>query len=137
MSLKIKLLTLLMTVGSLCFAQNVKVKSAVWAVDYIKVKEGQLPDLLEFFRINWKAARIHAKKAKYVEDYKMYVLPEATDYQVVLMTKYKNQAQYDQREENFKKIFAKYKPKPIPVNGKGARDMSEILRSEEFYEPEN
>ncbi|MDX1939215.1 MAG: hypothetical protein SFU99_01605 [Saprospiraceae bacterium] len=117
------------------YSQNITTEKAIWAVDYIKAKEGQLPDLLQFFELNWKGARKYAKKHKYVEDYQWYVLPYNTDYQVVLMTKYKDQAQYDQREENFQKIFAKYKPKPILVNGKGSRDMSEIVKSEEFYEP--
>jgi len=118
------------------FAQDIRLKAAIWTVDYVKVKDGHLADLLEFYKLNWKEARKHAKKAKYVTDYKLYVLPEATDYQVILMTKYPNQAQFDRREENFQKIFTKYKPKPILVNGKGPRDMSEIIKSEEFYEVE-
>lgn len=137
MSLKIMLVILLINTYHICFAQNVNVKSSIWTVDYVKAKEGQLADLLEFFRLNWQAARVHAKKAKYIEDYKWYILPEATDYQVVLMTKYKNAAQYDQREEHFQKIFAKYKPKPILVHGKSSSDMREIVKSENFYEPDN
>lgn len=116
------------------FGQTIQTKPAIWAVDYVKAKEGQLPDLLEFFRLNWTAARKYAKKAKYVADYKLYVLPEATDYQVILMTKYKNKAVYDQRDANFQKIFAKFKPETILVNGKSSKDMREIVKSEEFYE---
>lgn len=130
----IMVVTSFMAVGA--FSQTVKVKPAIWTVDYIKAREGQLTDLLEFFRLNWTAARVQAKKAKYIEDYKMYVLPEAADYQVVLMTKYKNKAVYDQREANFAKIFAKFKPKTLLVNGKSSRDMRDIVKSEEFYETE-
>lgn len=133
---KIIILSLLILAGNSGFAQAIKVKPAIWSVDYVKAKEGQLTDLLEFFRLNWAAARVQAKKKHYIQDYKLYVLPEATDYQVILMTKYKDQTQYDQREENFKKIFAQFKPLPIPVNGKGSRDMSDIIKSEEFYELE-
>lgn len=131
---KLLIITFLILGSKLGFAQDIKVKPAIWAVDYVKAKEGQLTDLLEFFRLNWAAARVQAKKKHYIQDYKLYVLPEAIDYQVVLMTKYKDQTQYDQREANFKKIFAQFKPLPIPVNGKSSRDMSDIIKSEEFYE---
>ncbi len=122
----------------LCFSsfaqeQNIPVKKAIWAVDYIKAKEGQLPDLVQFFEQNWARARKYGKKKKYVADYQWFVLPNKADYQVVLMTQYRDQAQYDQREANFQKIFSKYKV--VLINGKSSRDMSEIVRSEEFYEP--
>lgn len=137
MKVKILILFLFISVGAVNFlhSQDIALEKAIWTVDYIKAKDGQLPDLVQFFELNWKGARKYAKKHKYVEAYQWYILPDNADYQVVLMTKYKDRAQYDQREENFQKIFAKYKPKPILVNGKGSRDMSQIIKSEEFYKP--
>lgn len=114
-------------------AQEIAIEKSIWTVDYIKVHDGQLADLVKFFELNWKGARKLARKAKYIEDYQWFVLPESTDYQVVLMTKYKDQTQFDKREENFQKIFAKHQVQL--VNGKSSRDMSKIVKSEEFYEP--
>ncbi len=114
-------------------AQSLQLEKAVWAVDYIKAKEGQLPDLVQFFEQNWAGARQYGKKKKYIADYQWFVLPNNADYQVVLMTKYRDQAQYEQREANFQKIFAKHKL--VLIAGKSSRDMGEIVKSEEFYEP--
>lgn len=115
-------------------AQAIPLKSAVWTVDYVQVKEGHLADLLQFYKLNWQAARKFAKKAKYVSDYKMYILPQHADYQVILMTKYPDEARYEKREANFEKIFTKHLPAPTLVNGKRSRDMSEVIKSEIFYE---
>lgn len=114
-------------------AQEIAIEKSIWTVDYVKAQDGQLADLIQFYELNWKGARKHARKAKYVEDYQWFVLPENADYQVILMTKNKDQAQFDQKEENFQKIFAKHKL--ILINGKSSRDMSTIIKSEEFYEP--
>lgn len=128
----ILILFISLSVMNVINAQEVPLKASIWTVDYVKAKEGELGDLVKYYKLNWQAARKHARKANYVEDYQWFVLPENADYQVVLMTKYKDQVQFDRREENFQKIFAKYKP--ILVNGKGSGDMRVIIKSEEFYE---
>lgn len=115
------------------FAQEVAVEPAVWTVDYVRANEGQLADLVQFYKHNWAKARKYAKRKKYVADYQWYVLPDNADYQLVLMTKYKDQAQFEQREANFQKVFEKVEP--TLIKGKSSRDMREIVKSEEFYEP--
>lgn len=116
------------------FTQNLGVTKAVWTVNYVKANEGQLEDLMQFYHQNWAAARKFAKRKKYIVDYQWFVLPENDPYQLVLMTKYKDKAQFDQREANFQRVFEKVKP--VLINGKSSSDMRVIVKSEEFYEPE-
>ena len=115
------------------FSQDVAVKPAIWTVDYVKANDGQLADLVQFYKHNWAKARKYAKRKKYVADFQWFVLPDNPDYQFVLMTKYKDQAQFEQREASFQKVFETVKP--ALVNGKSSRDMREIVKTEEYYEP--
>ncbi len=133
--MKIFVLSLFLTVGllSVVSAQNVSVEPAIWTVDYVKANDGQLADLVQFYELNWVKARKYAKRKKYVADYQWYVLPDNAEYQLVLMTRYKNRAQFERREANFQKVFEKVEP--TLINGKSSRDMREIVKSEEFFEP--
>jgi hypothetical protein len=79
---------------------------------------------------NWGAARKYAKKMKFVKSYQLLVVnqevKEHSDFDILLITEYKDKEKYEAREENFKLVFDKYLPDYVLVNGKKPKDYTEI-----------
>lgn len=108
---------------------------SVFTVDFAEAKEGEYENYLKFLRLNWVAARIIAKKKKYIKSYQLLVLPkeEKGDWHFVLITEYGTKKQYDNMEKNFGEIFKQRGVKL--VNGKSSRDMADIVVSKELTSP--
>jgi hypothetical protein len=103
-------------------------RSTVWAVDFVKTKDGHFEDYLKFIEANWVKARKEAQKQGYIVSYKVLTLSSNAEWDVLLITEYANISKYDAREENFKKVFETIRQGkgPVLINGLGARDLSDI-----------
>jgi hypothetical protein len=113
-------------------------RTSVWAVDFVKPREGQRHNYLKYIEANWMKAREEAKKQGIIVSYKVLVLPPSgeDDFVLLLMTEYADMKGYEAREENFKKVFAKIAPNgPTLINGLGSRQLAEITSSKIFTEP--
>lgn len=116
-------------------AQKKQFSESVFTVDFAKAKEGEYENYLEFLKLNWVAARVVAKKKKYIKSFQLLVLPkeEKGDWQFILITEYGTKKQYAEMEKNFGEIFKQRGVKL--VNGKSSRDMADIVVSKELTSP--
>jgi hypothetical protein len=123
------LAVILLTAG---FASAQTPKTSVWAVDFIKINDRQQENYLKFIEQNWAKARGFMKEKGVVTSYRFLSVPAAKDTQwdVLLITEYVNQEGFDRREA----VFEEYRKsnKVILIDGKSARDMSEIKFSRTF-----
>ncbi len=111
-------------------------KTSLWAVDFIKTNDGQQADYLKFIEQNWAKARAFMKEKGIVASYKFLSIPATKDtpeWDALLITEYVNQEGYERREA----VFDEYrKTNPVTqINGKTAREMSQIKFSRTFNEP--
>lgn len=105
----------------------------VTAVDYIKTKPGEFDNYIEFLKKNWVVARDKAKEKGYIVSFQYLTNREDTSWDVTLMTEYKDEATYKEREKIFQQIFKEYFPKgAVLVNGKRSKDMADIKMSKEM-----
>jgi len=79
---------------------------AVWALDFVKVKPGMFEQTMNYFDYGWIAAREAAKKQGAIVAYRRIAEdPQPNgEWDIILMTEYKNQAAYDEREKAFAPI---------------------------------
>jgi hypothetical protein len=110
-------------------------KSSVWAVDFVKTKEGQQADYLKFIEQNWARARSFMKEKGIAASYRFLSVPAngKADWDVLLVTEYVGEDGYNRREA----VFDEYRKANAAVssNGKNSRDMSEIKFSRTFKQP--
>ena len=124
---------LLMSVN--VFAQS----ASVWAVDFVKTKGGRQADYLQFIEQNWAQARAFMKEKGIVSNYQVLSLSQnqAAEWDVLLMTEYKDSSAYEKRETVFNE-FAEYR-KTSESAQKGEkinpREISEIKFNRTFAEP--
>ena len=86
--------------------------SSVWAVDFVKTKDGQQANYLKFIEQNWAKARVFMKEKGIANSYQVLSVSQKqnADWDVLLMTEYKNQTAYERREAVFKE-FVEYRIK--------------------------
>jgi hypothetical protein len=104
--------------------------ATVWAVDFVKPKQGQFENYRKFLEANWVVAREEARRQGYIVSYKILVaapLPDA-EWDILLMTEYADRKMYDAREQSFQAVFKKIRGDkgPTLINGLGARDLADI-----------
>lgn len=106
----------------------------MWAVDFVKTKDGHFDNYLQYIAANWSVARKEAKARNYIVASRMLVLPSNPDWDVLLMTEYADMQQFEMREENFKNVFKEIRRDqgPLLINGLGSKDLAEIKFSETF-----
>jgi len=76
---------------------------AVWALDFVKVKPGMFEQTMSYFDEGWIPAREEAKRRGVIIGYRRIAeMSEAkNDWDIILMTEYKNQTAYDERDKAF------------------------------------
>ena len=110
-------------------------KPGVWAVDFVKTKSGEQLNYLKFIEQNWAQARSFMKDKGIVASYLAVSVPanDKTQWDVLLMTEYVDEAGYERRE----KVFEDYRRMraAVTVGGKSGRDLSEIKVNRTFRQP--
>jgi hypothetical protein len=96
----------------------------VWALEFVKVKPGTFGPTMVYLDDNWMRVRAEAKRQgavltyNRVADERRILIPAEessnNDWDILLMTEYKNQAAYDGREKLFASIL-----KRLPDNTAG------------------
>jgi len=96
----------------------------VWALEFVKVKPGTFAATMSYLDDNWIRVRAEAKRQGAVLNYNRVAGGEGVlipaeessnnDWDILLMTEYKNQAAYDGREKLFASIL-----KRLPDNAGG------------------
>ncbi|HYB95792.1 MAG TPA: hypothetical protein VEC39_12505, partial [Vicinamibacterales bacterium] len=112
---------------------------AVWAVDFVKAKPGELENYVAYCRANWALAREEMKAAGSVLSYRILVdESDHHEWDVMLITEYRDRAAFDAREQAYQAAIARIRPagqRPTLINGKGARDLADIRYSRTLSAP--
>jgi hypothetical protein len=108
----------------------------VWALEFIKVKPGTFGPTMVYLDDNWIRVRAEAKRQGVVltynriagERHMLFPAKESSndDWDILLMTEYKNQAAYDGREKLFDSIL-----KRLPDNTAG---IIQRYKKEDLFE---
>lgn len=119
---------------SLFISLSINVYSqTVTTIDQVKTKPGQFDDYITFLEKNWVIARQKAKEKGYIISFKYSVNRQDTLSDVSLVTEYRDDEAYKNRENIFKEIYRETFPNgPILVNNKRSKDMAEIISSKEI-----
>jgi hypothetical protein len=106
---------------SVCFSEVVRAQSdapytegPVWNVTMVKTKYGMTDDYLKAIAKTFKGASEEAKKAGLIVDYKILLgnASSPQDYDILLMTAYKNMAALDNGREKFDPLARKLQGSP-------------------------
>jgi hypothetical protein len=97
----------------------------VWALEFVKVKPGMFAATMGYLDDNWIRLRAEAKRQGAVLSYNRAAAespalfpadgPSNNDWDILLMTEYKNQAAYDGREKLFDSILKRLPNKTSEV----------------------
>ena len=106
---------------SVCFSQLVRAQSdapytegPVWDITMVKTKYGMTDDYLKAIAKTFKGANEEAKKEGLIVDYKIMLggASSPQDYDILLMTAYKNMAALDNARAKFDPIGRKLEGSP-------------------------
>jgi hypothetical protein len=102
----------------------------VLAIDFVRTFPGEQEDYLRFIEWNWARARAAAQEEGFVVGYEVIARePDEAEWDVMLITAYADEAAYADREEHFARLFERPELAMRPVDGKGPRDMAELVGS--------
>lgn len=95
---------LISLVGFPAFAEN---GQKISSMDFIQVQNGLKAEALYFYQNNWKKLRVAALEKGYIESYLLLQTEPSPDapFDIVLVTTYPNDAQFQAREENFAELI--------------------------------
>lgn len=101
--MKTKLVVYLFCVSFFSFGQT----DHISMIDYVQVLNGNKTEALYYYQNNWEQLRKKAKKKNLIESYQLLETKPTADmpYTFILITTFKNRAQYDLRESNFQKLI--------------------------------
>lgn len=112
--------------------------SALWSVDFVKTREGQLDNYLRFAQSFWKPAREQAARNGSISSYQMLVLPGNPEWDVLLITVYPDSAAHAARESAFRPILDRLRVEnPARYQGPGPRELAEVVFTRVFRVPAN
>lgn len=93
--------------------------STVTVMDFVKIKEGKTAEALFFYENNWKIYRDLAVKKKIIQSYELVkAQPDSlNNFDLILITVYKDSLQFTKSEENFRSILTALRPNgPVLLN---------------------
>jgi hypothetical protein len=85
---------------------------AITIMDFVKIKEGKKAEAIYYYKNNWKLYREIALGKKVIQSYELVeAAPDSlNNFDLILITTYKDSVQYLQSEENFRPILAAARP---------------------------
>ncbi|MEM9404184.1 MAG: hypothetical protein AAGA44_17075 [Pseudomonadota bacterium] len=93
------------------FILTVPASATVTTVDRVRVLDGRIAETLYYYQHNWMAYRAAAKRAGVIESYELLVDRAASGGETLLLvTVYRDRAQYAAREDNFAPIMDRASP---------------------------
>jgi len=97
---KLLFLLILLSTGSVS-AQEVSI------FDFVKTVDNNKEELIYYYENNWKILRDIALERDFIESYELLITEadSTADFDVILITRYKNEKQYQQGEERFQQII--------------------------------
>ena len=104
------------------------------AIDFVQILNANKEETLFYYENNWKVLRDKALEKNYIASYLLLETPFSPEepFQIMLITTYPNQKDYEQREERFDELIAERGPIRL-MNQKKPGDFRKILFSKLAY----
>lgn len=99
-------------------------------MDFVKIKNGKREEAIFYYENNWKIYREIALKKGFIESFEIIeIAPNETNrFDLILITRYKNEEQYKASEKNFEPILKEIRPNgPMLKNDLKPEDFRENL----------
>lgn len=112
----------------LILASHLSANGQVTLVDFIRIKNNHYEEALYFYQSNWKLYRDEAVKRGVIQSYQLLSVPadSAANFHLMLMTVYKDSAQYLASETAFEPILKALRPSgPVLLNDLKPADFRE------------
>lgn len=102
--MRLVVLCFALSISSVAYSQQ---DERISTMDFVQVLNDNKEETIYYYQNNWKLLRDLAIKKDYIHSYQLLETTESDDapFQLILITTYKNQEQYDQREDNFGKLI--------------------------------
>lgn len=116
-------LVFVLATGTRSMAQENK---TVTIMDFVKITEGKKDEAMFFYANNWKVYRDLAIQKNVIRSYELVeAAPDSlNNFNLILITVYKDSVQYAQSEENFRPILKELRPNgPLLLNGLKPNDF--------------
>jgi hypothetical protein len=100
-------ITLSLIIFCLVHSINAQENQKITTIDFVQVLNDNVEETQFYYENNWKVLREKAIEANYIDSFELLKTEPTPDapFQFMLVTTYKNKAQYDLRETNFGKII--------------------------------
>ncbi|MFK7749726.1 MAG: hypothetical protein AB8B65_15115 [Kordia sp.] len=123
-SKKIFILLFLITIH-FSFAQK---SERISTVDFVQIVDGNRSEAMFYYQYNWKVLRLMALEKKYITSFEIMETPysEEAPFHLMLITTYKDKAQYEQREKHFQELI-KLNGEPQLLNDKKPAEFRKNL----------
>lgn len=119
-------------------AQHAKPEATIWTVNTSEVQPGKLEQARRYFEAGWLPLRRAALERGYIRSYRILAATKIDERnpEFVLITEYRDQAAYQEREAHFDKLFTELKiPRAIEVDGlKRADIFGSVVGAEDYTE---
>lgn len=99
-------------------------------MDFVKIKNGKREEAIFYYENNWKIYREIALKKGFIKSFEIIeIVPNETNrFDLILITRYKNEEQYKASEKNFEPILKEIRPNgPMLKNDLKPDDFRENL----------
>lgn len=83
-------------------------ETSVSTIDYIKILNSHTKEASYYYQKNWKMLRSKALEKGYIKSFRLMKADKNKNYDIILITEYSSQEQYDSREKNFKELMNEY-----------------------------
>lgn len=83
-------------------------KAKITVIEFVEILEDQKKEALYYYENNWKLLRVAARAEGYIDSFQMIEIAHSQELpaHLLLITNFKDKAQYEAAEGNFKKLMA-------------------------------
>ena len=106
------------------FSGNAQDNTKISTMDFVQILNENREEAVYYFQKNWKVLREMAVKRGYIHSFDVLETPFSEDapFELILITTYKNEEQYEAREEHFREL----------IDEKGELDLMNDKKPGEF-----
>ena len=115
-----------------CTFSHAQENTKISTVDFVQVLNGNMEEVLYYYKNNWQVLREMAVNKNYIEAFQLLETPssEEAPFQIILITTYLNEEQYKMRESHFDALIKERGPLRL-MNEKQPGEFRKILFSKE------
>ena len=118
---------MVLTMG-LFFSVSGQSSEKISTMDFVQILGKNRAETIYYYDNNWKVLREQALEKGYIHSYQILEVPKGEDlaFELILITTYRDQAQYEQREDNFRELIEARKGRKL-LNDKQPGEFRNVL----------